>query len=160
MRALWGPLASWWLLLGAAVLLLSGCASSAPSWNRPGATAQDFAVDRYRCTQESRVGFSATGGLVWVAAANAAAENQSAQLFQQCMEAHGWMTGSRSPIDAVLAAQPLTPEERLQVTGENDPGIPSQLCSDARLSYLMARYPERFATEFQECRAYQQNRTR
>lgn len=65
------------------------------------------------------------------------------------------MWPAMSPVDATTLFMP--PEERPQVTGEDDPYIPTRLCSRARLGYLMPRYPERFATEWQECQAYLEN---
>jgi hypothetical protein len=78
------------LLLGTAVLM--GCASE--PWNRPGATAQDFYHDRYRCEQEAR-GPSTTiavplGSAVYVQQ-NATVDER---LWASCMRARGWRQDS------------------------------------------------------------------
>jgi uncharacterized lipoprotein YajG len=81
------------LLVGMA--LLAGCATQAKiTWNKPGATQEEFNRDVYECTQETRVSGTAAGSLVFVAAANARTQKQANELFKLCMKARGYEIAS------------------------------------------------------------------
>lgn len=74
-----------------ATMLVAGCASQ---WRqRPGSGPLEYGQDRYRCTQESRTGFSAGGtgyaGAGAIAGAAIAAQMNAQYLFDLCMEARG-----------------------------------------------------------------------
>lgn len=74
-----------------ALLLISGCASQ---WRpRPGSSPYEFARDKYRCTQESRTGFSAGGtgkaGAGAIIGAAIGAQMNAQYLGDLCMEASG-----------------------------------------------------------------------
>ena len=78
------------LLVGAVLLLSVGCATTHVEWRQPGATQQDFARHKYICVQQARVSYFAYGNAFQVLAAQMDAEQQSQQLFNMCLEAHGW----------------------------------------------------------------------
>lgn len=73
--------------LAAVAAVLSGCA--APTWNKPGASQDEFARDRYACMQDSqqRVGTAAVNQF----GGNASNSMQTnGMLFNGCMNARGW----------------------------------------------------------------------
>jgi len=66
---------------------LVGCASQ--TWNKPGATQNEFNADRYACLQESQQ----QQGRAYVNPYGGAAQSGSVTnifLFRACMQAHGW----------------------------------------------------------------------
>jgi hypothetical protein len=67
-------------------LVLAGCATRRPIWNKPGATQQSFAADKYECQRENQ------GGAVAVPVGNAAVAVPVTnwQLYNACMEARGY----------------------------------------------------------------------
>ena len=81
----------------AVVLVVSGCASGAPSaWQKAGASDMDLKKDRYACSQESRVG-DVTGtdeDRVFFYGQNKLAQTEANRLFRMCMEARGWTAAS------------------------------------------------------------------
>jgi hypothetical protein len=74
--------------------ILSGCAS--PTWDKPGATQQDFAQDSYACEKDMRQSGYYGGGIIGVINANG--------FEDRCMVAHGWTQVSAS-------TAPSRPEE-------------------------------------------------
>lgn len=60
------------------VLLLAGCASTERFWERPGASQQDFYMDRGQCQAQA---FGAPYG---------PASLQAAMVFTGCMQGKGW----------------------------------------------------------------------
>lgn len=80
-----------WLLV--LVTLCLGCATY---WEKPGANEQDFAQDKYRCSQESERSWMAWGNEMQVMNAQMAAQNQANQMWTMCMEAHGWRKTKKS----------------------------------------------------------------
>lgn len=63
------------LMLG----LLAGCAKT---WDKPGATAQDFNIDSYNCEKDARQSGYFGGGLIGLA--------NFQSFIDRCMVAHGW----------------------------------------------------------------------
>lgn len=59
----------------ALVLLLSGCATQGGGWDKPGATEQDFHVDRGQCIAQSYA---------------APTPFQQAAIMAGCMQGKGW----------------------------------------------------------------------
>lgn len=85
-------------------LLLTGCVYNQSAWIRPGVTKQEFAQDKYVCMQEATIQTSVTvnvgddqpsgfwGGVV---KARGNQPRRDAELFQACMEAHGYERGTQ-----------------------------------------------------------------
>lgn len=73
-------------------VLLCGCATTT-LWDKPGATQQDFAQDRYRCQQEtaSSGNYTAAGSLMFIAIAQSQARKNQQAMFSSCMEAAGYV---------------------------------------------------------------------
>ncbi len=93
------------LLLGVAGLL-SACAP--PVFNKPGATQQDFATDKYSCERDSRQSGGFSGGIA------GAIEIQ--QYFNRCMAAHGW-TIQGTAEQAAVAADAQNKKSRVEQAG-------------------------------------------
>lgn len=74
------------------VLLLVGCATTERVWERPGASQQDFFMDRGQCQAQS---FGAPGLNTF----------QVALIFNSCMQGKGWYTVER-PIQQASQAVP------------------------------------------------------
>ena len=74
--------------LGVSLFILSGCATPT-SWNKPGASAQDFNADNYQCMQGSQHQTSSVyvnpyGG------SSSSRQTTNIPLFNACMNAKGW----------------------------------------------------------------------
>lgn len=73
--------------LGITLVLLSGCAQNL--WNKPGASKDDFASDRYECLQRSQ---QQTGTAVFNRFGGASSSGMATNggIFDACMNARGW----------------------------------------------------------------------
>ncbi|HUL21523.1 MAG TPA: PDZ domain-containing protein [Thermodesulfobacteriota bacterium] len=77
-----------WVLL--AVVVLGGCAAHPKLvWAKTDYAEEEFKRDNYQCTQESRTQWYGQGA-VGIAVASANAEKSSRNLYQMCMEGHGY----------------------------------------------------------------------
>ena len=84
--------------------LLSACAPMV--WNKPGATQDDFAKDRYECLQQAQ---QRSAGARISSAGLVANDNivTNGPLFDACMNAHGWYLQAQESV-AVSQPQRLT----------------------------------------------------
>jgi len=80
------------LIAAALIVVLAGCATKPITWNKPGASSQEFAQVKYQCLQETQSAgnYSAFGPPIFVAAAASGARKRQFGMFSACMEANGW----------------------------------------------------------------------
>jgi hypothetical protein len=82
------------VVLPVAALALVGCAPTV--WNKPGATEQDLAADRYGCEKDARQSQYFGGGIM-------GAINMH-NFFKECLVAHGWTQEGASPLQGSPSA--------------------------------------------------------
>ena len=76
--------------------VMSACATPMMFARKDGGRdADQFSRDRYRCVQESRTSWSAWGGTIAMAVAQAQAEQKSKELYLLCMDAAGYRLVTR-----------------------------------------------------------------
>ena len=130
--------------LAAAAAVLSGCA--APTWNKPGASQDDFARDRYSCMQESqqRVGTAAVNQF---GGASSNTMQTNGMLFNGCMNARGWQLqrqqqqqvagGSAGPVlnNTFPTTNPLAEADK-EFSASNE-----RICADTKYQIVFAKSP-------------------
>jgi hypothetical protein len=84
--------------------MLSGCAPAL--WDKPGATQQDFAADRYGCERDARQSNYFGGGII-------GAINMH-DFYKECMVAHGWTEQGTAPLQG-------SPESEVEPTAASAP---------------------------------------
>lgn len=90
------------ILSSICILLVAGC--SQPLWVKPGASQQDFGVDKYQCMQQAQQRVSGT----YVNAYGGASSNKvitNEGLFNACMNSKGWTLQSSSTLERSAAQQ-------------------------------------------------------
>ena len=80
--------------LGVSLFMLGGCAAP-PLWYKPGASTQDFNVDKYQCMQGSQQQTSSVyigpyGG------SGSSGQSTNSPLYNACMNAKGWTLQAQS----------------------------------------------------------------
>lgn len=105
------------------VLALTGCASTKLQWSHPDPSDERGKADRYACIMEARTQWRASGGLMWVAAAQMNAEAQANQLFIMCMQARGWSAERVAAADWRPALK-SSPTPYLAAPPPPPPGVP------------------------------------
>ena len=90
------------ILIIASALFIYGC--SQPLWVKPGASQQDFGIDKYQCMQQSQQRVSGT----YVNAYGGASSNKvitNEGLFDACMNSRGWTLQSSNSLEKSSAQQ-------------------------------------------------------
>ena len=80
------------------------CSCSQPLWVKPGASQQDFGVDKYQCMQQAQQRVSGT----YVNAYGGASSNKvitNEGLFDACMNSKGWSLQSSNTLERSAAQQ-------------------------------------------------------
>ena len=102
---------------------LSNCAAQR-TWQKPGATAQDFQTDSYECERDVRQSGYYGTGLVGTINVNG--------FFNRCMEARGYYLGTEDDSAAQnMAEQRISAVQRCEAKGLRAPSAAYTQCFDA-----------------------------
>ena len=124
-------------LLAASVLFIFGC--SQQLWVKPGASQQDFGVDKYQCMQQAQQRVSGT----YVNAYGGASTNKvitNEGLFNACMNSKGWSLQSSSSLQQ-SAAQQRQQAEQNQYQFEMLNQRRTAICQDPSFSAYYSKTP-------------------
>ena len=116
---------------------MSGCAQQ-PVWVKPGASQNDFSVDRYACLQEAqqRVGAARVNPYSG-AAVNTVQTNQ--MLFTSCMNARGWYLQTQPKRQQQAAQQAQSNPLQDAITAFN--AEIATMCRDPELQPYLVKSP-------------------
>jgi len=101
----------------ALMLLLSACAPTM-TWNKEGATQQDYNKDHYTCEKDARQSGYYGSGIVGAININ--------NFFKECMVAHGWTLIPEGPTQPVvdIGGVPRGPESGVPSEGSDTRALP------------------------------------
>lgn len=121
----------------ALLIFLYGCAK--PMWVKPGASQQDFGVDKYQCMQQAQQRVSGA----YVNAYGGASSNQvitNEGLFNACMNSKGWTLQSTSSLERSAAQQRQQAEQntfQFEMLAQRR----AALCQDTNYSAFYSKTP-------------------
>lgn len=78
------------------VIVLAGCQTAAPRWDKPGATAADFERDKLACEYDATKATASGGnfGMSTAVGAGLAEGFKKVELMTLCMKTKGWTQSS------------------------------------------------------------------
>lgn len=123
------------IILGSLSVVIVGCSQNL--WVKPGASQQDFGIDKYQCMQQAQQRVSgayvnAYGG----ASSNRVITNEG--LFNACMNSKGWSLQSSSNIEQSQAQN----RQQAESTKYRQEGLTQSrlaLCGDSRFEAYFAK---------------------
>ena len=105
-----------------ASLTLAGCTNQQRVWTKDGATEQDFKTDKYECEKDARQSGYYGSGLIGI--------YNMQQFASQCMEAHGWTSGTQTNSDEMPSSDIRDRENAEKVCEKEGFTAPSKEYSD------------------------------
>jgi hypothetical protein len=118
------------------LLITSGCAPAV--WNKPGATSQDFATDKYACERDARQ----SGGF----GTGIAGAIEVQEFFNRCLVAHGWEAQGTTPSPRQVAIQ--NNNQALTVAKETLTQCRGKLLEEAQYASIAPYLPNNNTGEF------------